>query len=504
MLRGDKSWSEITNPRTKNRTDTMATPADEAMKAFQKGQNTGSMFKLDLDVMKKQRINAESYVRVWLTAWQNKLSAEELEIAKKHKILWMGQTAQIPANYPISGVPQNTAQTLAIAQSGKCGNAHRDLQNLDAQTEGLVLSIISGDVVDNAENDYYATVDKKKKAMESFRHYATVALGEKLNGPFDQGLIMSYNQLLKWVYKKCEVTRTMESMDDCFKDIQKALNENADTDCKMLKFRLAIAKLYQDGSTTEIPFPDIEDEPITLRAKEEYTPIQSLMFLYNQWCLIDSKTWTAIEDEFRGEIGGTNYTKANWMLHKPRLFEIIDQRNKGGSSRSSISVFQHEDPIEDDAVEIEIEPGVIMYMAPKGPKNKRPSNWKQKVQKYTAAAKRGSRSNFNQNQNNSNNQNRSSNWNNQPANHWNCKICPQVNGKFVQHKRGQKCPTNNFIPQRMIAMVQDTTEKKDENSNENEQAAQVEMRTEGLRAVKIAPAMKYYNYDSSDSSDKSE
>ena len=47
--------------------------ADEALKAFNKGQNTGSMFKLDLDVLKQQRINAESYVRVWLTAWTTKL-----------------------------------------------------------------------------------------------------------------------------------------------------------------------------------------------------------------------------------------------------------------------------------------------------------------------------------------------------------------------------------------------------------------------------------------------
>ena len=482
----------------------MANTADEAMKAFQKGQNTGSMFKLDLDIMKQQRINAESYVRVWLTAWQSKLSAEELEIIKKHKILWLGQTAMVPDNYPSNGIPQNTAQTLAIAHSGKCGDEYRAVQNLDG-TEAIVLSRISGDVINDPQEDYYNTVDKKKKAMENFRHFATVALGPKLNGPFDQGLIMSYSQLLKWVYKKCNVTRTMESMDDLFKDIQKALTESADTDCKMLKFRLALSKLYQDGSTTAIPFPDIEDEPIQLRTKEEYTPVQSLMFLYNQWCLIDSKTWQSIEDEFRSEIGGSNYNKANWMLHKPRLFEIIDQRNKGSSSRSSINVFQHEEISEEDAVEIEIEPGVIMYMAPKGPKNKRPSNWKQKVQKYAAAAKRGSRSNNNNNYNNSSNQNRTSNWSNKPADYWNCKVCPQVNGKFVQHKRGQKCPQNNFIPQRMIGSIQTSNEKKDEDENENEkERSQDGVQTEGLRAVKIAPTRrKYFNYDSSDSSDKS-
>ena len=488
-----------TNPETKNRTEKMA---DEAMKAFQKGQNTGSMFKLDLDVMKQQGISAESYVRVWLTAWQQKLTPEELEIAQKHRILWMGQACTMPTGYPISGVPENKNQTVIIAANGKCGEEYRGVADLDNDAEILVLARISGEVINNAQDDYYAKAATIRKAMDKFRHFATVALGSKLNGPFDQGLLTDYKQLLKWVYKKCNVTKTMESMDDCFKDIQKALNEDADTDCKMLKFRLALAKLYQDGSETAIPFPDIEDEPIALRSKETYTPIQSLMFLYNQWCMIDSKTWTAIEDEFRGEIGGTNYNKANWMLHKPRLFEIIDQRNKGRSSRSSINVFQHEEPTEDDAVEIEIEPGVIMYMAPKGPRNKRPTNWKQKVQKYAAAAKRGSRSNSNQGQNNSNNQNRTSNWNNQSASYWNCKVCPQVNGKFVQHKRGQKCPVNNFIPQRMIAMVQDA-EKKEEKEAEECKAAPESQKPEGLRAVKIAPMKKFY-YDSSDSSDKSE
>ena len=483
-----------TNPETKNRTEKMA---EEAMKAFQKGQNTGSMFKLDLDVMKQQRISAESYVRVWLTAWQAKLTPEELEIAQKHRILWMGQACTMPTGYPLSGVPENKNQTIIIAANGKCGEEYRGINDLDNQAETIVLARISGDVVNDAQNDYYAKAATIRKAMDKFRHFATVALGSKLNGPFDQGLITDYKQLLKWVYKKCNVTKTMESMADLFDDLHKALNEKVDTDCKMLKFRMALNKWYQDGSTTAIPFPDIEDEPVSLRAKEEYSPVQSLLFLYNQWCLIDSKTWQAIEDEFRGELGGANYTKDNWMKHKPRLFEIIDQKTKGMSSRTNINVFQHEEMNDEDYVEVEIEPGVIMYMSPKGPKNNRPSNWKAKVQKYNAAAKRGQRSN-NQNRNN---QNRSSNWNNQQVDYWNCKVCPQVNGKFVQHKRGQKCPKNNFIPARMIANVQET-EKSDENKNEDRTS---EPPTEGLRAVKIAPARRNFNdYDSSSSSDKSE
>ena len=478
--------------------------ADEAMKAFLKGQNTGSMFKLDLDLMKSQRLNAESYVRVWLTAWQSKLSAEELEIAHRHKILWLGQAEQAPLNYPMNGVPENTAQAIAIAATGKCGIEHAGTNALDANAEQLVLSRISGEVIADAQADYYDRVSLIKKAMEKFRHYATVALGEKLNGPFDQGILTSYKQLMKWVYKKCNVTRSAESMADLFQDVHKALNEKADADCKILKFRLAISKLYQDGSATAIAFPDIEDEQIALQTKEKYEPIQAFWFLYNLWCLIDSKTWQAIEDEFRGEIGGTNYNKANWMAHKPRLFEIIDQKTKGVSSRASINAFQENESDEDEKVEVEIEPGVIMYMSPKGPRNNRPSNWKQKVQKYTAAAKRGQkqqndRSGYNQRSNNNNNRT-NNNYGNSPAQFWNCRECPTVQGRPTRHKRGQKCPLNNFIPQRMIASVQD--EEKSEQRDEEKK----EVEKEGLRAVKakIAPAkFKFNDYDSSGSEDKS-
>ena len=466
---------------------------DEAMKAFNKGQNTGTMFRLDLDVLKANKINSESYVRIWLTAWHNKLSNVELETIKKHYILWFGQQAVTPNGYPPLGIPANRNQLVTVAATGKCGQEYAGITELDEQTELQLLSRISGDVIADATNDYYNRTNDIRIAMDKFRHNCTVALGPKLSAPFDQGILTSYNQLIKWVYKKCNVTRSMESMADYFEDLDKAFNEDADTDCRILKYRMALNKMYQNGSTTAIRFPDIEDDPIQWAKAEEYSPILSLMFLYNIWKKMDKKTWTSIEDEFRGEIGGTNYTKANWMANKPRLFEIIDQKSKSSSSRATINRVQADDESDEDKMEIEIEPGMVMFISPKGPKNKRPQNWKSKVQKFNAAAKRGQRSN-NQSNNNGNNR---TNWNNQPASYWNCKMCPtDRNGQHQKHKRGQKCPKNGFIPQRMIAMVQ----QGEDESPKQEESKETELEPEAINTVrpKIGQVSRTrFQYDSS-------
>ena len=465
----------------------------EAMKAFDKGRNTGSMFMLDLDVMKANKIDAESYVRLWITAWQSKLTNEELEIAQKHVILWHGQQAQTPANYPLQGIPSTTNQLLILAQNGKCGDEYNaSTTTISAAEETQILSNLSGDVINNAQEDYYAKSNTIRKAMERFRHFATVALGGKLNGPFDQGLISSYNQLITWVYKKCNVTRTIESMADYFEDLDKAINDDNDTDCQSMKFRMVLNRMLMDGSTTPVPFPDIEGDTTRLTDKEKIVPSHMLLFLYNKWKKIDKKTWTSIEDEFRGELGGTNYTRVNWMLNKPRLYELIDQKAKVSSSRASINRAQadEESENEEDRMELEIEPGLILYVSPKS-KAARQQNWKSKVQKYKAAAKRGQRpqnSNFQ-----SNNNNRSNN-STTPASHWNCRMCPQQNGRPIQHKRGQKCPQNGFIPKRMIGSVQE-----DEKSNETE--TEKEQEKESINSVRhmVAPvSTNRFNYDSSD------
>ena len=462
----------------------------DAMKAFDKGKNSGSMFRLDLDVMKADKMNAESYVRLWTTAWHSKLTNEELEIARNHTILWFGEQMTKPNGYPPNGIPGTTAQTLALANSGKVGDQYTGKTVLQAADELAILSSISGTIVADAQTDYYAKSNDIRKAMEHFRHYATVALGPKLSAPFDRGLITSYDQLIKWVYKKCNVTKSMESMADYFEELDKAIHDDSDTDCCSLKYRMVLEKLFQTGSTTTpIPFPDIEGDSTKLTEKEKYLPSHAFMFIYTKWKAMDKKSWTTIEDEFRGEIGGTNYNKANWMLHKPRLFELIDQKAKNGSSRASINKAQvQEDSSEDEErMEIEIEPGLIMYVSPKNKKVNRTQNWKSKVQKYAAAAKRGQKPN-NGTTNRTNNQN----WNNQqPATHWNCRMCPTQNGKVVRHQRGQKCPKNGFIPQRMVAMVQ---------AEENETAPkqEVEQEKEEIKTVRgqIASARSFH-YDSS-------
>ena len=484
-------------PRTRNRTEANM---DESMKAFNKGQNTGTMFRLDMDVLKTNKINAESYVRIWITAWHNKLTNTELEIAKKHQILWFGQSAVTPVGYPPLGVPANKNQLILVAATGRCGQVHVGCTALNNGEELELLSNISGDVITDA-TQYYQQATDIRVAMDKFRHNATVALGPKLSGPFDQGILTSYSQLIKWVYKKCNVTRTIESMADYFEDLDKAINDDNDTDCKILKYRMALNKMYQKGTKDQpIKFPDLEDDPIQWSKTEEYSPILSLMFLYITWKKMDKKTWTAIEDEFRGEIGGTNYNKASWMANKPRLFELIDQKSKSTSSRASVNRVQADDESDDDRMEIEIEPGMIMYISPKGPKNKRPQNWKSKVQKFNAAARRGQKSG---NSNTNSNMNRN-NWNNkEPATYWNCKVCPQDrNGQHTRHKRGQKCPKTGFIPKRMIAMVQ---QGEDESDKVNEDQEDNDIEPEGIKSVrpKIAPMRQKFQYDSS-SEDQSE
>ena len=472
----------------------------DAMKAFDKGQNSGSMFRLDLDVMKANKINAESYVRLWITAWHSKLSNEELEIAQVHQILWYGQQESLPTGYPPNGIPSSKTHLLTLAKSGKLGGeytTYEQLTDIDNTTELLLLSNISGRVIGSADEDYYSKAATIRKAMDHFRHYATVALGPKLSGPFDHGFLENYTQLINWVYKKCNVTKTVESMADYFEQLDKAINDESDTDCCSMKYRMVLSKLFQTGTTTApIKFPDLDGDNTQLIDKEKYTPSHSILFLYCKYRQMDKKTWNSIEDEFRNEIGGTNYNKKSWMENKPRLFELIDQKAKSNSSRGGVNRAQalEDEDTEDDRVELEIEPGLVMYVSPKTKKG-RGQNWKSKVQKYAAAARRGQKSN-----NNASNNRQNSNWNNQstPATYWNCKICPSQNGKFVQHKRGQKCPTNGFIPARMVAVVQ---------SNETEQIDQeTEIEKEDVKTVQAQVAsmrMAKFPYDSS-STDESE
>ena len=469
----------------------------DAMKAFDKGQNSGTMFRLDLDVMKANKINAEAYVRLWITAWHQKLTNEELEIATSHKILWYSQQSMLPNGYPPNGIPGSKDQLFLVSQNGKLSprfSSFNAVTDIDANAELLMLTEIRGTVIGDA-NDYYGNVNIIRKAMEHFRHYATVALGPKLSGPFDQGIIQTYNQLITWVYKKCNVTRSVESMADYFEQLDKAIHDDSDTDCCSMKFRMVLDKLFQHGTNQNpIRFPDLEGDTSALVEKEKYIPSHSMMFLYTKYKSMDKKTWAMIEDEFRNEIGGTNYNKGSWMANKPRLFEIIDQKTKSGSSRGSINKAQaaDDDSSDEDKMEIEIEPGLIMYVSPKN-KSGRSQNWKQKVQKYNAAAKRG------QKPNNDNNNRRqpNSNWNNKPnnASYWNCNVCPTQNGKRVQHKKGQKCPQNGFIPQRMIAAVQSNENDQQESLDQNQNASQ-----EGVKTVQPQVASmrsKKFAYDSS-------
>ena len=473
----------------------------DAMKAFDKGQNSGSMFKLDLDVMKAQKIDAEAYVRLWTTAWHSKLSNDELEIAQSHQILWYGQQQSIPTGYPQNGIPSSKEHLVTLAKNGKLGTQYLSVNtatDIDGQAELLILSNISGRVIGNAEEDYYNKAADIRKAMDHFRHYATVALGSKLSGPFDQGFIENYTQLINWVYKKCNVTKTIESMADYFEQLDKAIYDDSDTDCCSLKYRMVLQKMFQTGTTAEpIKFPDLDGDTTKLTDKEKYVPSHSMMFLYCKYRQMDKKTWTTIEDEFRNEIGGTNYTRKSWMEHKPRLFELIDQKAKSGSSRSGINRAQavEDSNSDEDRMEVEIEPGLIMYVSPKNKKAKG-QNWKSKVQKYTAAAKRGQKSN----NNNSNSRQNNNNWSNQttPANYWNCKVCPTQNGKFVQHKRGQKCPQNGFIPARMIAAVQSN-----DKNTEQEQTVEPDQETQSPAGQVASLRSTRYNYDSS-STDETE
>ena len=469
----------------------------DAMKAFDKGKNSGSMFKLDLDVMRANKMNAESYVRLWLTAWHTKLTSEKLEIAKIHTILWYGQSVAQPDGYPPSGIPSSEAHTLALAKSGRCGDEFTNLTAVDKNQQIQILSKISGEVIADPDEDYYKRATKIRTAMDKFRHYVTVALGEKLNGPFDLGMISSYNLLLQWVYKKCNVTRTMESMADYFEDLDKALND--DTDCQGMKFRMVMNKLFLTGTTAKpIPFPDMEGDTTKLTKKEEFLPSHCMLFLFNKYKKMNRKTWKGIEDEFRAEIGGTNYTRDKWMENKPRLYELIDQKTKSSSSRAGINRAQADedgdDDGDDDRIELEIEPGLICYVSPKQ-KSGRQQNWKSKVQKFTAAAKRGQKSN---NFNNQSGQKQNS-WSKQtPATYWNCRMCPSKNGKPVQHKRGQKCPQNGFIPQRMIAAVQ-SSENQEIEQNQASEIAEDENKPKSNGQVASMRSKDKFVYDSSSS-----
>ena len=490
---------QIKEPRIRNRTEEMSA---DAMKAFDKGQNSGTMFRLDLDVMKANKINAEAYVRLWITAWHQKLTNEELEIATSHKILWYSQQAILPNGYPPNGIPGSKDQLFLLSQNGKMSgrfSSYNAVGDIDNNEELMMLSEISGDVIGNAA-DYYGQVNTIRKAMEHFRHYATVALGPKLSGPFDQGIIQNYNQLITWVYKKCNVTRSIESMADYFEQLDKAIHDDSDTDCCSMKFRMILDKLFQIGTRQEpIKFPDLEGDPSELVEKEKYIPSHSLMFLYCRYKAMDKKTWASIEDEFRNEIGGTNYNKKSWMENKPRLFEIIDQKVKSGSSRGSINKAQAADDSSSDEekMEVEIEPGLIMYVSPKN-KNGRQQNWKSKVQKYNAAAKRGLKSN----NDNNNRRQTGSNWNNNTSNQsfWTCIMCPTQNGKKVQHKKGQKCPKNGFIPQRMIAAVQTNENDQNEALDQNQEPNQEGLKTVQPQVASMRPKKFEYDSSSTDSS----
>ena len=80
-------------------------------------------------------------------------------------------------------------------------------------------------------------------------------------------------------------------------------------------------------------------------------------------------------------------------------------------------------------------------------------------------------------------------------------MCPAQNGKRVQHKRGQKCPQNGFIPQRMIAAVQSNENEQQESiPDQNQNANQEGVKTVQPQVASMRSKKFVYDASSTDSS----
>lgn len=450
--------------------DYVKTFTQETTKEIIRARILGKVFRMpDFEKIQANPAQYTCEIHRWKTAIKKALKEDSSGIGKKHMFAWGPEDDRPEDKYsdlPENGVPSNKAELLAIMKLGRLGPKHRrtSLQESSADASfNDAIKELSGGVV----TTYATYVEEKKneeisKAVELTRLTLSAALNNEMEVPFMKGQYLNYKTVMDWVDNKTENAIKSEYMHEFFKNIDDAINGDGQIDTKCMDFRMALEMLYIESP---IKFPDWEYSDIKAETfeAEGYSPSHSYMFLWTMYRQIVNSmglnTWKEIEEEFKREIGATNYNKTGWMQNKPALFKIIKRKCKNMpkakvASVETTNITQTNNS--DDEFDLELDDGSILKVQPKFRGSG--SAWKQNfAQKFNLRQSGNNR--WQQRRNNNQQQQRSQNHSNNNRGSvdqqkqsapsaeqtWRCFRCKE-DGAPKKYRGDQMCPIHRFRP----------------------------------------------------------
>ena len=440
----------------------------ETTKEIIRARIHGKVFRMaDFDKILANPAQYACEIHRWKTAIKKALKEDTSGIGKKHMFAWGPEDERPEDKYsdlPENGVPSNKPELVAIIKLGRLGAKFKRQGLTNDSPDGQFndpIKELSGGVVTTYED--YMDVTKNaeiSKAVELIRLTLSAALNNEMEVPFMNGQFLNYRAVMEWVDNKTETAVKSEYMYEYFKTLDEAISGDGQIDSKCMEFRMALEALYID---TPITFGDWEHNDIKAETfePEGYTPSQSFTFLWTMQKQIvkamGMKTWKEIEEEFKREIGATNYNKKGWMENKPILFKIIKRRCKDMNTAKIASVETTNTSVDnnsDDEFDLELEDGSVLKVQPKFKGSG--STWKQNFAQMFNLRQTGN-NRWQQRRNNQHQQNHRSHPQMNDRNSveqqksatadqmWRCFKC-RNEGNPKKYRGDQMCPKHNFRP----------------------------------------------------------
>ena len=442
--------------------------AQESTRELIKARVNGKIFRMpDFDKIQVNPQQYEGEINRWKTAIRKALKDDTRGYAKKHLFAWGPEDEKQDEKYvdlPENGVPSNKAELVALIKIGRLGPKYKrqgyDVTDENTEFDEVITELSGGIITSFAEYMKKETNEEIAKHVDLTRLTLSAALNNEMEVPFMNGQFLNYRAVMEWVDNKTETAVKSEYMYECFKTLDEAISGDGQIDSKCMEFRMALEALYID---TPITFGDWEHNDIKAETfePEGYTPSQSFTFLWTMQKQIvkamGMKTWKEIEEEFKREIGATNYNKKGWMENKPILFKIIKRRCKDMNTAKIASVETTNTSVDtnsDDEFDLELDDGSIMKVQPKFKGSG--STWKQNfAQKFNLRQTGNNR--WQQRRNNQHHQSHRSHQQQNDRNSveqqksatadqtWRCFKC-RNEGNPKKFRGDQMCPKHNFRP----------------------------------------------------------
>ena len=449
----------------------------EIFKETTRAKIAGRIFKMkEFSEMDKDPDHFEAEVRRWKTAIEKTIaeSEKDVTVSKKHLFVWGPEDGKAEhPNLPQDGVPLSKVEFNALLKSGRLGRKWRkDAPKANDSDDKFneATSELSGGTY-TKYSDYKTDASKIAKAIETTRYVLAQALNNEMSIPFMKGNYKDYRAVIDWIDKKTNIEKRIEYMHEMFDRITEAVESKTHTDTKCRYYRMAMEQLNIDEP---IQFPDYEMGDLraeTLEA-EDYTPALSFIFIWQLYRQIDEKTWKAIEEEFRKEIGHEQYNKKGWQKNKVKLYQIIDKyTKKHKTSKALVQAVQPkpDSDTDEDDLEIELDDGQIFKIRPKSREN-RNSNWKgnftkkfdlqQKGQRWQRRTTNSGRTIKTTKDSNREQFQENYKKNSNPDGIWICRLCV-ADGRDGKTRNDMKCPLHRVRPNKLrsipLAKVQAVT-----------------------------------------------